>query len=148
MAIYVPRARRRRHLILVGAAGLVLGAVVGGAAGRSSAPTVEARVRSVRSEARDIASELRVVSLHEGASAASLAGGSDAGAELALHRAETGLRTLFRRAPWIPSQTAGQLIAETTKLEAEAPAQARSEAFGHQVDGLADLIESTFGDAN
>jgi hypothetical protein len=145
MAIYVPRARRRRNLILVGVGGLLVGAVLGGAGGRSSAPTVEDRVRSVRNEARAIASELRVVSLHEGASAASLTGGTDAGAELALHRAETGLRILVRRAPWVPSKAAAQLIAETTKLGAEAPAQARSEPFGHRVDGLADLIESTFG---
>lgn len=145
MAIYVPRARRRRILMLVGAAGLVVGAVLGVAAGRSSAPTVEGRVGSVRSEARAIASELRVVSLHEGESAASLSDGNDAGAELALRRAETGLRTLFRRAPWVPSRTAGQLISDTTTLRAEAPAQARSEAFGHQVDGLADRIEQAFG---
>ena len=41
MAIYVPRARRRRNLILVGVAGLVVGLVGGGVVGRASAPTVE-----------------------------------------------------------------------------------------------------------
>jgi hypothetical protein len=145
MAIYVPRARRRRNLILVAVAGLVVGVLVGAAAGRSSAPTVEDRVRSVRSEARAIASQLRVVSLHEGAGAASLAGGGDAGADLALQRTATNLRALFRRAPWITTKTAGDLIAETTALRTEAPKQANSDEFGKQVDALAGKIEATVG---
>ena len=86
MAIYVPRARRRRNLILVSAAALVVGAILGVTAGRSSAPTIEDRVKSVRSEARGIASQLRVVSIHEGEGAVSLSGGGDAGAGLALQR--------------------------------------------------------------
>jgi hypothetical protein len=145
MAIYVPRARRRRNTILVGVAGLVVGVLLGAAAGRSSAPTVEDRVKSVRSEARAIASQLRVVSLHEGAGAASLAGGGDAGADLALQRTETNLRALFKRAPWVTSKTAGDLVAETTALRTEAPKQANTEEFGKQVDALADKIEATFG---
>lgn len=145
MAIYVPRARRRRNTILVGVAGLVVGAVLGAAAGRSSAPTVEDRVRSVRAEARAIASQLRVVSLHETSGAASFAAGGDAGADLALQRTETKLKALFKRAPWVTTKTAGDLIAETAALRVEAPKQANSDAFGKQVDALGDKIESTFG---
>ena len=69
MAIYVPRARRRRNLIIVSVVCAVVGAALGLGLGRSSAPTVEDRVRSVRTEARDIAAQLRVVSLHESAGA-------------------------------------------------------------------------------
>jgi hypothetical protein len=140
VAIYVPRTRRRRNLILVGVAGLVVGAVLGGVAGRSSAPTVEDRVRSVRTEARAIASELRVVSLH-----ATLAGSGDAGADLALRRTETDLRRLFRRAPWVNAKTAADLLADAVALRTAAPGQARTPAFGKQVEGLAARIESTFG---
>jgi hypothetical protein len=145
MAIYVPQARRRRHTILVGVAALVVGAVLGGVAGRSSAPTVEDRVRSVRKEAQAIASQLRVVSIHEGSGAASLSGGGDAGADLALQRTETNLKALFKRAPWVTSKMAADLVGQTTTLRAEAPRQADSEAFGKQVDGLAGQIETTFG---
>jgi hypothetical protein len=145
MAIYVPRTRRRRNLILIGVAGILLGLAVGLVAGRSSAPTVEDRVRSVRTEARAIASQLRVVSLHEEKSAASFTGGGDAGADLALRRTETNLRQLFRRAPWVSSKTAADLTATTAALRAAAPGQAHSDAFGKQVDGLADRIEETFG---
>jgi hypothetical protein len=146
VAIYVPRTKRRRNLILIGVAGLVVGLVLGGVAGRSSAPTVEARVRSVRSEARAIASQLRVVSLHEAAGSASLASNTgDAGADLALRRTETNLRRLFKRAPWVTSKTAADLLADTVALRASAPGQARTDAYGQQVDGLADRIETTFG---
>jgi hypothetical protein len=145
MAIYVPRARRRRNLILVGVAALVVGVVLGTAAGRSSAPTVEDRVRSVRNEARSITSQLRVVSLHEGEGAASLKGGGDAGADLALSRTETNLRALFRRAPWVTTKTAADLLSETTALRAASPAQGQSEAFAQKIDALADQIEATFG---
>jgi hypothetical protein len=145
MAIYVPRARRQRNTILVGVAALVVGAVLGGLAGRSSAPTVEDRVRSVRKEAQAIASQLRVVSIHEGSGAASLAGGGDAGADLALQRTETKLKALFKRAPWVTSKMAADLVGQTTTLRAEAPRQASSDAFGKQVDDLAGRIEATFG---
>jgi hypothetical protein len=145
MAIYVPRARRRRLLILIGVAGLLVGAVLGIAAGRSSAPTIEDRVKSVRSEARAITSQLRVVSIHEGEGAVSLSGGGDAGAELALQRTETNLRALFKRAPWVTTKTSAQLISETTALRSSAPTKARTEEFAKEVDALADKIEQTFG---
>ena len=146
MAIYVPRTRRRRNMILVGVAALVLGALLGAVAGRSSAPTVEDRVRSVRTEGRAIASQLRVVSLHEAAGTPSLAsGGGDAGADLALRRTETNLRRLLGRAPWVSPKTGSELVAETAALRAVAPGQARTDAFATKVDGLADRIEATFG---
>jgi hypothetical protein len=134
-------------------AALVVGAILGVTAGRSSAPTIEDRVKSVRSEARAIASQLRVVSLHEGTGAASLAGGGDAGAHLALQRTGTNLKALFRRAPWVTSKRAGELIAETEALRlaeietlrSEPVNQANAERFGKKVDELADTIEATFG---
>jgi len=145
MAIYVPRARRRRNTILVGVAGLVVGVILGIAAGRSSAPTLEDRVKSVRSEARAIASQLRVVSIHEGEGAISLSGGGDAGAALALQRTETNLRALFKRAPWVGPKTSAELISETTALRSAAPNRARTEQFANDVDALADKIDRTFG---
>ncbi|HVW33142.1 MAG TPA: hypothetical protein VHL53_11425 [Acidimicrobiia bacterium] len=144
MAIYVPRARRRRNLILVAAAGVIVGLVVGALVGRSSAPTVEGRVTSVRAEARRIASELRVVSLHESANAESLAGGGDAGADLVLSRTASDLRRLFKRAPWVSGRTAGELLADTESLKAAAPAGLDAE-FGRKIDALAGRVESTFG---
>jgi len=147
VAIYVPRARRRRNLILVAVVAAVLGAGLGLAAGRSSAPTVEDRVRSVRRDARAIASQLRVVSIHAEDHSSSVAAGGDAGADLALRRTEANLRRLARRAPWVPGKTAADLLSDTVALRASAPGHAATEAFGQQVDSLADRIESTFGAA-
>jgi hypothetical protein len=146
MAIYVPRSRRRRNLVLVGVAGLVVGLILGALAGRASAPTLEERVRSVRNDARDIAAQLRVVSLHDEAGAQSLAAGGDAGADLALRRTETDLRRLFRRAPWLPAKAETDLLGETAALRAAAPGGAADRAgFGRKVDALAGRIEATFG---
>lgn len=147
MAIYVPRARRRRNLVLVSVVCAVAGAVLGLGIGRSSAPTVEDRVSSVRTEARDIAAQLRVVSLHESAGAESLAVSGDAGADLALRRTETNLAKLLKRAPWVPRKAGADLVEETVTLRTEAPNQARSPGFGKRIDALADRIESTFGAA-
>ena len=145
MAIYIPRARRRRNLILVAVAGVVVGLVLGAVFGRASAPTVEGRVRSVRNEARDIAAQLRVVSFHESQATQSLNANGDAGADLALRRTEANVRQLLRRAPWVGTKTGTDLLADTVALRAEAPGQARTEAFGRKVDALAGRIESTFG---
>jgi uncharacterized protein involved in exopolysaccharide biosynthesis len=147
VAIYVPRARRRRNLVAVTVAGVVIGAALGLAVGRGSAPTVEDRVRSVRSEAGAISSQLRVVSLHEESGAESLAVSGDAGADLALRRTEANLKRLFKRAPWVAAKAATDLLSDTVALRTEAPNQARSDAFGKQVDSLADRIEATFGAA-
>jgi len=147
VAIYVPRARRRRNLIVLGAAALTLGLVLGAVIGRTSAPTVGDRVRSVRNEARNIAAQLRVVSLHAEDKTASVAAGGDAGADLALGRAESDLRGLFKRAPWLPAKTAADLLTETVALRAEAKGEAGTPAFGRKVDALAGRVEATFGAA-
>jgi hypothetical protein len=146
VAIYVPRARRRRNLIADSVICAVVGVALGLGIGRASAPTVEDRVGSVRTSARDIAAQLRVVSLHISSGAQSLEDSNgDAGAELALRRTESDLRKLVKRAPWVPSKAATDLLADTVALRAEAPHQARSVDFGKQVDALAARIESTFG---
>ncbi len=147
MAIYVPRARRRRNLVVLGAAALILGLVLGAVVGRASAPAVGDRVRSVRTEGRDIAAQLRAVSLHAEDKTASVAAGGDAGADLALGRAESDLRGLFKRAPWLPATTAADLLAETGALRAEAKGEAGTPAFGQKVDALAGRIEAAFGAA-
>jgi len=147
VAIYVPRARRRRNLIVLGAGALVVGLVLGAVIGRASAPTVEDRVVSVRNQARDIAAQLRVVSLHAEDKAASVAAGGDAGADLALGRTEADLRRLFKRAPWVPARTAGDLLTDTVTLRTEAHGEAGTPAFGQKVDALAGRVEATFGAA-
>jgi hypothetical protein len=133
--------------MLLGVAALVLGLVLGAVIGRASAPTVQDRVRSVQREARNIAAQLRVVSLHAEDKTASVAAGGDAGADLALQRAEADLRGLFKRAPWLHAKTGADLLAETAALRAEAKGEAGTPAFGQKVDALAGRVEATFGAA-
>jgi hypothetical protein len=45
----------------------------------------------------------------------------------------------------VSSRTAADLTTATAALRAAAPGQAHTDAFGKQVDGLADRIEAAFG---
>jgi hypothetical protein len=47
----------------------------------------------------------------------------------------------------VTTKTAADLLADTVALRAAAPGQARTPAFGQQVDGLANRVETTFGAA-
>lgn len=145
MAIYVPASRRRRSFVLVGAVALVVGLLLGGVAGRATAPSVGDRISSVRTEAQEIAAGLRVVSLHEEAGAESLSGG-DAGAALALRTARARLVHAFGRAPWLPAATRRAVLAEVDRLAAHP--DATSARFASDIDALADRILTTFGAAS
>src|SRR5262245_7408059 len=97
MALYIPASRRRRQTILFAVVALVLGLVVGVLLGRASVPSLTERVQSVQESARQTASGLRVLSLHEQAGAAA----GDAGIDLVLDRTRTELQAEFADAPWL-----------------------------------------------
>ncbi|MBW8825277.1 MAG: hypothetical protein JF603_02845 [Acidobacteria bacterium] len=137
MAIYVPAGRRRRSLLLSSAAVLLVGLLAGFGLGRATAPTVDDRVRSVRTEAREIAAGLRVISLHE------QAGAGDVGARLVLQRTRTQVAKAFGRAPWQPASARTALLHDVDALIAAD--QAKSPDFATKIDALADEITTTFG---
>ena len=145
MAVYIPQATRRRRLLIVAAATFVLGGVIGVLAGRLTAPTPAERVAAVQEQARQVSSQLRVVSLHSQAGAASLGGGDDGGAALALRRADADLGTALGRAPWIPAQRGNALRDRLHELERTPAAQVRDAAFAASVDRLAADIDTAFG---
>jgi hypothetical protein len=137
MALYVPQSRRRRRLALTAAATAVVGLVVGAGLGRLSAPTVEDRVNSVRSDARDTASGLQVISLHAEVAAVG-AGGTDA----VLNRTARELADEFDRAPWVDSgqrRIVLQALTDLTDREDKG-----SPAFGAAAGALATMIVDVF----
>lgn len=145
MAIYTPWAARRRRLALLVAAGFVVGAVLGVLGGRLTAPTAEDRVAAVRAQAREVSAQLRVLSLHSEAGAASLGTSGDAGAELALRRADEELGVVFDQAPWITAAERADLHQRLEKLERGAATAAASPSFGASTDQLATDVDRTFG---
>ena len=89
MALYIPPGQRRRRSIAVAIATLVIGVVVGVLIGRALAPSIDDRVSSVQSDARQTAAGLRVLVLHDEAGVTSQAPGNG-GADLVLDvRGET-----------------------------------------------------------
>jgi hypothetical protein len=142
MALYVPSTRRRRRLIAVAVIAVVVGLALGLVIGRSTAPTVDDRVSSVRSDARDTAARLRVIAFHEQQGAAS-AGGGTQGADLVLRNTADDLHHLYDRAPWLRASDKKSLDDALSALQATPDKTTKS--FGQDVEALAKQIETTFG---
>lgn len=145
MALYTPQTQRRRRLLIFAVAAFVLGGVLGGVAGRLTAPTPADRVAAVRAQAQQMSAQLRVLSLHVEAGAASLGAGGDAGAGLALQRADDDLTRALGQAPWITAQRQNTLRTRFRELERAASAGAATKPFAADVDRLAGDIDTTFG---
>ncbi|HEX4102282.1 MAG TPA: hypothetical protein VHY21_17370 [Pseudonocardiaceae bacterium] len=145
MALYTPQAQRRRQMVILAIAALILGGMLGGLVGRFIAPTPADRVATVREQARQTSSQLRVLSLHVDAGAASLGTGGDAGAGLALQRANADLMRALEQAPWITAQSRAALSTHLHDLERTASSGAATKPFAADVDSLATEIDATFG---
>jgi hypothetical protein len=145
MALYTPQAQRRRQLMILVVAAFLLGGVLGVLAGRLTAPTAVDQVADVRNQAQQMSAQLRVLSLHAEAGAASLGAGGDAGAVLALQRADGDLTRALEQAPWITAQQGNALRAHLHELEGAARTGAGTKLFADGVDRLASEIDTTFG---
>ncbi len=132
-------------MMILAIAALILGGVLGGLVGRFTAPTPADRVATVRDQARQTSSQLRVLSLHVDAGAASLGTGGDAGAGLALQRADADLTRALEQAPWITAQSRAALNMHLHDLERTASSGAATKPFAADVDSLATEIDATFG---
>jgi hypothetical protein len=145
MALYTPQAQRRQRLLILAVAAFLLGGVVGGLAGRFTAPTPADRVADVREQARQTSSQLRVLSLHVDAGAVSLGTSGDAGAGLALQRADDDLTRALEQAPWITADRSNALRTHLRELERAAKTGAATKPFAADVDRLASEVDTTFG---
>jgi hypothetical protein len=126
-------------------AGLIVGAGLGFLVGRLTAPTVDEQVAAVHEDARQITAQLRVLSLHSESGAASLSPTSDAGAALALRRADDELNQTFTQAPWIPQHDRAAVHQRMQELERHANQDAANPAFGAATEQLAADIDEIFG---
>lgn len=144
MAVYIPAGRRRRRLLAWCSAAALVGGLVGGAAGRATAPTIGEQVRTSQARARALSAGLRVVALHEEAQSTSLAAPGDGGADLAVRRAEEGLKMEFRSAPWIPVAAQKRLLDGVNALRTGGGNASRSR-YAQNVEQVASAIEAAFG---
>ena len=144
MALYVPAGRRRRRAALFGAAALLVGLGIGLIAGRATSPDVGERVRATQRQANVVTAELRVLSLHQEAGAASQTAGDDNGAAFAIRRARIDLTAALDDAPWITSATRQRLLTSLDELLADA-AGAEGPEFAGAVNEAAADIDAAFG---
>lgn len=129
MALYMPASRRRRRLVLALLAAAVVGAVIGGFAGRGLAPSLRDRVDDVQEKAREASAELRAMPVnYEKERVASGEFRRGGGVADALERAHADLRAALDAAVWLgPSARADAEAAfarvETAHRRAVAPAR-------------------------
>lgn len=145
MAIYIPQVARRRQLLILTVVTFLLGAVLGGIVGWCLAPTPADRVASVREQARQTTSQLRVMSLHAEKGAISLRADGDGGAKLALQRVDSELTDVLAQAPWITADKRNALRAQLRSLQRVASTGAAAKPFAADVNRLATAIDTTFG---
>ena len=136
MALYIPEGRRRRRLLIAASGALVLGLVVGGLAGRLSAPSIQDRVTTVRSDAQQTSAGLRVIALHDSA------GTGSGGAALVLRRTRTELAAEFAKAPWMSKATRTALLGQLDALDART--DTGTPAFGTAAEAMARAIDAAF----
>jgi len=74
-----------------------------------------------------------------------LGAGGDAGAVLALQRADGDLTRALEQAPWITAQQSNALRAHLHALEGAARTGAGTKPFAADVDRLAGEIDTAFG---
>jgi hypothetical protein len=143
MALYIPASRRRRQTIGFVVAAVVVGLIIGVFVGRASVPSLTERVHSVQENARQTASGLRVLSLHQEAGAASNGTAADGGAGLVLSRTRDELQAEFADAPWLDATDRKQLLDALDALDQQSDRS--SSAFASAAEALASNIEATFG---
>ena len=105
-------------------------------------PSLTERVHTVQEDARQTASGLRVLSLHEQAGAAVDGRGDGVLISCSIERA-TSSQGEFADAPWLDATARKQLLDELAALDAQT--DRNSPAFASAADALASHIEATFG---
>ncbi|MCU1496286.1 MAG: hypothetical protein JWM47_239 [Acidimicrobiales bacterium] len=143
MALYVTAGARRRRTIVISVATMAAGLVFGLLIGRATAPTANDRIRSIQTDARQTASGLRVISLHDESGAISTAAPGDGGVRLVLARTRAELTDELDRAIWVSGAQRRQLLGGLDALVARK--DEGSAAFGRAAEVLAERIDATFG---
>ena len=147
MALYIPVSRRRRTAALLSGGALVLGLGIGWVSGQAAAPSIEARVVSVKGDGRDIATRLAALpieyeqALRENNQIETIQGGViDTLDGLQVE----AIRTLDR-APWIAPDKRAVLLDALAAARELAKAKSPADAFATTIEQSAIVVRSTFG---
>ncbi len=145
MAIYVPPSTRRRRLVLLVAAGLVVGLLLGFVVGRGTAEGIDDAVESVRDQAADAATALQRIPIEYEQALAGGEGESMATIAEAVDAARDQLDAAWDEATWFgpgPRQTLDRYFRE---LDVAVTDHVELHEFEVVVASLVELIGTTFG---
>jgi uncharacterized membrane-anchored protein YhcB (DUF1043 family) len=146
VAIYMPAARRRRRAALALGAALVGGLVVGVFVGRFTAPSVDGRVATVRSEARTVQGELQATPInYEKELQGETQFVEGGGVADALARARRQLDGALADTPWLGRESRASARAALAALSDARQSRVPPEEFSRLVTQASDQIGQVFG---
>ena len=144
MALYIPAGARRRRLVLGVLAGLVVGLVLGVVLGRSSAPSIDERVASVRAHASGAAISLRRLPIEYEQSLADTGGESTATITAAIDAARARLDQAYEQAVWLGPDAGAATDRALEAVERAVADRVDVDQFQLVIDDAVAAIDATF----
>ena len=145
MADYVPPSRRRNRLLLVGAACLVIGLVVGVLAGRASITTTSEKVAEVRSQGDELATRVQALTIEYDQAVAGSGDTVQGGVLDALDGIDTDAAAALATAEWLSDSSRDAVLQAIGGVRAAADDRASTEAFADQTASAAAVIRDELG---
>jgi hypothetical protein len=145
MAIYVPPSTKRRRLVLLAAASLVVGLLVGFGLGRATSSGLDDALEAVRGDAQDAAVGLQRLPIEYEQAAAGEGGESTRTITEAIARARADLDDAWEGAEWAGPDARKPVDAAIDELDAEVASGASPADFETAVEQAVDAIEAAFG---
>jgi hypothetical protein len=145
MAIYVPPTTRRRRLVLLVGAGLVVGLLVGFGLGRATSSGVDDAVSGVRDRATEAGTTLERLPIEYEQAVADSGGESTRTITEAIDRARAQLDRAWRDASWFGPEVRKPVDAALDELDAAAAQRVPAARFGDAIDAAVTAVEGAFG---
>jgi hypothetical protein len=146
MALYIPPARRRRRLVLVSAATLLIGLVVGVLVGRATTTSTAERITEVRTEANDIATRLQALSIEYEQALTGKGDTVQGGVLAALDGIDRDTARAVNTASWLTAANRTEVENALNQVRASAEAKVDAQSFADQLAEAASVIHRQLGD--
>ncbi|MSO86195.1 MAG: hypothetical protein EXQ71_01585 [Acidimicrobiia bacterium] len=144
MALYVSAGTRRRRVLVIAGAALVVGLALGYVAGGAGSPSLSGEVQAVQARAAQATTALERLPIEYEQSLAGVGGESTGTIVDALDRAGAKLDEAYGAAIWLPEGASATTDAALADLAAAAAAGTPVADFAQGVTSLAEQIALTF----